>query len=408
MILMDLQLDNLRGFRNFHLNTACPKEAAGSVTFDAHLSGRPDFRYRKTVLILGANGTGKTAIGLMLRDIFDFICRKDAACLAGDITDKGRPAVCQIDFVPDESHDLYRMRAVLTAPEDGTIASDGIQATVTHVPIRAGDSYETCIARLDEAPDRDRPWTAALDGIPFCSWYLARDSHTVPKGSDGTDEEDAYILETVLSSIDPCIRGISAIPGTHAAYLIHTDESDILLQGDALSKPDRLSHGAGDGLKLADMLTWLIHKQSTFFYCDELMARLSPDLAEAFASVMAAALPTDGQIFLTTQRWDLLDLPWPLQSFLFLKRDARHPDRPVFCLWASDVLPHETDSLPHTADRNRFSSSPPLDKVYVLASMASGNKDGKRTINFDKYGYKTERGQHVDEYMREMRDNDRI
>lgn len=100
MILMDLQLNNLRGFRNFHLNTACPKETDNAAAPDAHLSGCPDFRYRKLVLVSGANGTGKTGIGRMLRDIFNFVSHQDAACLMSDITDTGRPAVCQMDFVP--------------------------------------------------------------------------------------------------------------------------------------------------------------------------------------------------------------------------------------------------------------------------------------------------------------------
>lgn len=217
MILMDLQLNNLRGFRNFHLNTACPKETDNAAAPDAHLPGCPDFRYRKLVLVSGANGTGKTGIGRMLRDIFNFVSHQDAACLMSDITDTGRPAVCQMDFVPDGSRGLYRIRAILTASESGDVTDNGIQVVVTHVPIRAGDSYETSAARLDKVPDMDRPWTAALDQVPFCSWYLSQDSHASPaKGTDGTDKEDARILETVLSVIDPCVKGVSAVPGARA------------------------------------------------------------------------------------------------------------------------------------------------------------------------------------------------
>ena len=45
---------------------------------------------------------------------------------------------------------------------------------------------------------------------------------------------------------------------------------------------------------------------------------------------------------------------------------------------------------------------------FVITFLNEREIDTKGTVEFSHYGHRTERGQHVDEYMEEMRANDRL
>ena len=49
MIIMDIKVDNLYAFKNFHMNMSYPKKIVGSQ-LEEHLAGVPSFRYKKIVI----------------------------------------------------------------------------------------------------------------------------------------------------------------------------------------------------------------------------------------------------------------------------------------------------------------------------------------------------------------------
>lgn len=53
MIVMDLKLDNLCAFRNFHVNFSYPKKIVNSYIENEHLEGMSNFRYKDTFNKLG-------------------------------------------------------------------------------------------------------------------------------------------------------------------------------------------------------------------------------------------------------------------------------------------------------------------------------------------------------------------
>ena len=58
MIVMDLKLDNLCAFRNFHVNFSYPKKIVNSYIENEHLEGMSNFRYKKVNIIMGSNAIG--------------------------------------------------------------------------------------------------------------------------------------------------------------------------------------------------------------------------------------------------------------------------------------------------------------------------------------------------------------
>lgn len=66
MIIMDLKVDNMYGFKNFYMNMSYPKRIVDSTIDGEFLEERPNFRYKKLNIIMGTNATGKTSLGKVL------------------------------------------------------------------------------------------------------------------------------------------------------------------------------------------------------------------------------------------------------------------------------------------------------------------------------------------------------
>ena len=73
MIVLNLQLNGVYGFNNFNINFTYPKKIINSIIEDEFLDGRERFRYKKAVILMGANATGKTSLGNALVRIFTYM-----------------------------------------------------------------------------------------------------------------------------------------------------------------------------------------------------------------------------------------------------------------------------------------------------------------------------------------------
>ena len=73
MIVLNLELNNLFGFEDFKINFSYSNNIKNSSIKNEFLKGRPNFRYKKVNILLGANATGKTSIGIAMMAIFNFL-----------------------------------------------------------------------------------------------------------------------------------------------------------------------------------------------------------------------------------------------------------------------------------------------------------------------------------------------
>ena len=118
MIVLNLKLNNIYGFSDFNIDFSYPKKIVKSLLEDEFLEGRPNFRYKKAVILMGANATGKTSLGKALLNIVNFINSADPAALHS-LPLSSEKASFQIDFVnigyiPDSGAVYLVTRAVGT------------------------------------------------------------------------------------------------------------------------------------------------------------------------------------------------------------------------------------------------------------------------------------------------------
>lgn len=373
MVILNIELDNILLFQHFTLNLSYPKKPVHTSIENEFLAGRPNFRYKKLVVLMGANATGKTALGKALRSIFNFISRKEASSILPLIDNCQLPASFSIDLAFSD-YTLYRISASFSARKsvNEEYSSDDVMVTVKHIGIRKNDSYETCVERLSsmEEPENDF-YVKTLESVPHLSWDFE-----YPFASEGWQQAVnpanphlyAIILRKILQSLDPRILKVDEVQNVKNTYAIVYPNTSVLIQDGIITSPDKLSSGTTEGVGIAQMLTGMKLNAHEFYFCDEKFSHVHTDIEKAFLSVMIDLLGDNRQLFFTTHNLDILETDLPLHSFAFLRRDDTS-DHTISVTFASEYLKKNNISLRNSVENDLFSTVPSTSEIFSLAEI---------------------------------------
>lgn len=373
MIILNLSLDNLLLFHDFSMNLSYNKKPVHTSIENEHLAGRDNFRYKKVIVLMGSNATGKTALSKVLMSIFNFISYKESNRIFSLIENAHLPASFSIDLAfPDYS--LYRISAIVSPRKNSNdeYSGDDLSVTVKTVKIRKNDSYETCANRLDSAEEiTDQHYTKVLERIPRLSWLFED-----PFASNGRQRAVepanphlyAHILRKTLQVLDPRILNVREVPNVKNAYAIIYPNSTVLIQDGIISMPDKLSSGTKDGVGLAQMITGMKLDAHEFYYCDEKFSHIHTDIEKAFLSLMIDLLGPNEQLFFTTHNLDILEMDLPLHSFAFLRRDDTS-SHIITCVSASDYIKKNTVSLRNAVENDLFLTAPSTSEIFRISEL---------------------------------------
>ena len=152
MIIMDLKVDNMYGFKNFHMNMSYPKRIVDSTIDGEFLEERPNFRYKKLNIIMGTNATGKTSLGKVLIAFTNYFKDGLYGRFINIISNEQRKASLVVDFVTDDNR-LYRFSFNANPKSEEKYTERDINIKIRYVDINKKDNYETCAAKLDKNPE---------------------------------------------------------------------------------------------------------------------------------------------------------------------------------------------------------------------------------------------------------------
>lgn len=355
-----------------------PKKIVDSYIQDEYLAGRPNFRYKKVNILLGANASGKTSIGKMLMDIFNFIVRKEYGQITKKINDPGREARFVMDFVtaspycPTSEIKMYRINVRILPNQERKYSEENIKVCVQETSINKKDNYETCATKLSEKVcDYDNNYMKELERITNLSWLFEYPADL--SGDDYIDTTfknvDLYlkVLQNVLHTLDPAIKKVEKIQQVNNTYVIRMENNkDVVVQDGKVVDQELLSSGTREGLEVAGVLTSILGKECGFYYCDEKFSYINSDVEKAILTVMINSLRKNDQLFFTTHNKDILDLPLPKHSFSLLKKEKYEEGFVITCVSASKYLKRASDSLRNAVDNDLFSTAPDLDLIYQL------------------------------------------
>ncbi len=355
MVVLQITLDNIYGFKDFSVDFSYPKKLVNSPLPCEHLPGRPSFRYKTVNIIMGANASGKTTLGKAFIGIFAFIREKDTTALTESIKDKSKPATFSIDFVA-VSDILWRVDATI-APRDGSgqYKVDDIMISVSSTPIRMRDTYQTCKKRLDAMEPASGSFLERFDAIESIEWYTACSDSS----AEFTEAPASFaeILDRLLRTLDPSIERIFKSQEMQNTYIIEHPAGNAIIQNDLLlDGSSKLSRGTLCGIEAARFLSAVISEKERWYYCDEILTYLHSYVEQYLLATMIEQLGPYEQLFFTTHNTEILKLNLPHHSFLFLRKERGI----ITATWASEYLKRNTDNRYNAVENDRFLSKPDL------------------------------------------------
>ena len=324
MIVMDIKIDNFFAFKNFHMNMSYPKKIVDSYIEEEFLRNRPNFRYKKVNIIMGANATGKTSFGRMMMKIFNFMDTKQYERIVDVVCDNTKEAQFSMDFITDEEV-MYRIYTKIEPKTGEKYKSTDIHVCLKKVDINLKNSYESCSKRLDNIlSEEGSNYIDELEKIQGLSWRFEYPAEKPQVYDAPTKNVERYlhILQNTLKVLDPAIIRVDKIDVVENAFVLRMKNQNIIIQDGKVIDTQILSSGTKAGIAVASFVSSIIDGDYGFYYCDEKFSYIQSDVEKAFLSVMIDCLQSNGQLFFTTHNTDILDLPLPKHSFIFFQKDC--------------------------------------------------------------------------------------
>ncbi len=357
MIVMNLELDNLFGFNNFKANFSYPKKIVNSTIQGEYLQNKPNFRYKKVNILMGANASGKTSLGSAIKDIFNFIFQRDILCFSNDISDENQKASFSIDFLLTDKI-LYRVKSSFSSKEI-------ISYELFTSEILKNDSYETCVKKLHLLEDDSINENAVLGWL----FSFPKDKQSdFSRLKNNIHIMDINILKAILKTLDTSITNVEKSKEVADSYIIRSKNGDGFIQDGKVANRNILSSGTKAGIDIAYLLSAIYKDSHGFYYCDEQFSFIQSDAEQAILSLMISFLKPDNQLFFTTHNLDVLEMNLPIHSFLFLRKDENikviHPETKIK---KNDV------SLRNAVKNDVFDISPDINELLALEELCVEN-----------------------------------
>lgn len=375
MILLNIELDNILGFSGFSMNLTYPKKVVRSFIEGEWLEGRPNFRYKKAVVLMGANATGKTSLGKAIQGIFALLSEMDGADLFAMVP-VGEKARFSVDFV-NVGYLLHRVTGeILSSRSDRNKRTSMVKLYYTAADITQKDSYETCALRLT----KETPRVFDAQNLEELSMLLGK-TNTVfscpeVKPTASIQHLDASlvlrVLRAVIGTLDPTLKDISQSKDLRNSFIIRRNREEIIIQEGKLLNREALSSGTAEGVDIAFFMALLMGGENGFYYCDEHFSYIQSDIEKRIFGLMIDHLRPNEQLIFTTHNADMLDLNLPKHAFAFLRKRAEENYR-VSVIFASEILKRNTDSV-HCALENDMFDSIPDDSLLDALEKENGDE----------------------------------
>lgn len=350
MVVMDVKLRHVYGFDDFHINFSYPRKLSVDLIGEEYLEGRERFRYKKAVVLMGTNATGKTSLGKALLKIFSSIREANEAILR-DLDGMGRKAEFQVDFV-NEGYTLHRY--------SGVVEGENVSFRYASAEIGETDSYEMAAAKLadrtDELGGSFRNLKSAVGPLEFRFAYP--EIETSLRLKDVKKNELLRTLRAVIGTLDPTLTDVSIARDLKDSFVIRRRGEEIIIQEGKLLNRDILSSGTAEGIDVAVFLASMLTGKNGFYYCDEHFSYIQSDIEKRIFTLMIERIGPNEQLIFTTHNTDMLELNLPKHTFAFLKKEIEDEEFKVSVTYASDYLKRNTDSVKCAMENDMFGSLP--------------------------------------------------
>ena len=372
MVLMDVKLANIYGFEDFHLNLSYPRRLANSTIENEFLLARPNFKYKKAIILMGANATGKTTLGKALNCIFNYMSNGNPEALYEMIGNPSRPAHFKIEFVNTLQYKLIRFFVKINPPSKRLVnASPVVENYYSSCDIRLTDSYESCVKQLDSTvfvPIQPLNFNALFVNIGY-RFCLAGQQNLVDINVSRNRDLFLKTLRCIIQTLDPSFTSVNDSKEFSDSFVLKRGSTQILIQKGVLQdNKGILSTGTREGISIAILLAAVKQHLNGFYYCDEQFSHIQTDLEKRLFGMMVSSLGDGEQLFFTSHNSDMQDMNLPKHTFVYLVKEKREGYFDTYAVSASDYLKRPTDSVRSAAENDVFSTVPDDSLLDIIDS----------------------------------------
>lgn len=384
MVILDLKLNNVLGFKDIHFNFTYPKKIKNNSLGNECLKGIPSFRYKKVNIIMGSNSNGKSSLGKAIWGICKFLRNKESNSVISLMSDSSENMKISIDYVSCFGIEKYILNRVVIKVQKDDKQSNGFDIKMDYdcATLRSDDTYENACKNL-VSKARNQNYLECLNTISHGGgWFIA-----MPITETGFDVFDrkleqperevfSNVLYKVLTTLDPNIQSVTVSSEIDDAYIIKYDDgkNTIVKSGDKITDIRYLSSGTKYGFIIADVLYGLGKHQNGLFYIDELFSYVDSDLEIALLNIMISLLGDCEQLFFTTHNLEVLLMPYPLHSFMFLGKRKEDEQITIKTICASDVEKRNNVVVKNLYDNDFFDISPNVSHIFEIEELFNNVK----------------------------------
>ena len=350
MIVLRLQADNILNFKEFDVGFSYPKRISNSTIESEHLAGFPNFRYKKAVVFLGSNATGKTCLGKVISGFVQYLNSGHDDFM---LRMAQKDASFSLTFI-NESPILYKVST--------QISGGSIKTQLYEYEIKAKDSFETAESHLKLSNCENILAIQKRVGVLNCQFAYPEIS---PSLEITDDNRNTFLitLKCIIGTLDPTLRDVVISKEIDNSFIIKRGTDNIIIQEGRLLNQELLSSGTVEGIDVALFMASMLSTTRKFYYCDEHFSYIQSDIEKRLFSIMVGNLKEGEQLFFTTHNIEMLDLNVPKHTFAFLRRDCNGYPSVVF---ADSILKRNTDSVKCAFENDVFYATPDLSLLNEL------------------------------------------
>ena len=405
MILLNLTCNNIFLFQNLSLDFTYNRKLNYEIAQNDLLFPDSKIKVRKSIIIMGANATGKTTLGRLLCLIYNYlICRDEATAeiISHSINQPDKESTFSIEFAIEKV--AYRLLA--TFDKDGLLKEE-----LRTCLIQPSYNITTLREKLSNAVpmqyDRNESKEEILNGFrsyllrlkknasittlfrkALRFWFALSSFHNDPIGQSGLSHLDIPMISQILPTLDNSIKSviplIPQIPAPENAGALQVSEAKshydseaksytiLLKNGKSQTVPDgnlgslrgnRLSQGTTEAILYSSILSYLKHAKCSTIYVDECLSHMHSELEKYLIWLSILLKEKDSQLFFTTHNVEICDLQLPTNAFLFLKRNKEGLNE---AFWANTKLIKNDRSFRNYYENDYFGVLPDYSSLIAL------------------------------------------
>lgn len=366
MAILRVEFDNILCFKKFEADFTYPKKLVKSNLENEFLLNYPNIRYKKVNILIGSNASGKTSLGKAILTTFLFIRDKEAKPLKDLVSNINKKANILMDCVFSDGV-FFRFEAIIQP-------SGLVDVRYRKIKLLKNDTYESALERLPEV--EFKPHTIALSEAVTGGWYFnfpsidAGFGSIVCKVNPSYEKEFVQTLNLVLKTFDPSIIDVYKSIEAQDTYVIRFNDGrvEIVRHGYLLNELRQLSSGTKYAINIANVIFSIKKHQNGFYYVDEQFSYVNSDIEIACLNTMIELLGDGEQLFFTTHNEEIMNLPYPLHAFSFVKKEQKDNNFFVELINAAQFEKRNNVTVKNLYDNDYFDISPDVSKVFKVVA----------------------------------------